>query len=238
MADPRQQFQGALDALDTVFAPLSAQTLTVDGCTYCYTQADLDVLAGPADRVPEDLIPLVAAEVTDHWGDFPDVYRRMTPRIVRSLAEGKLHVDHGLIAARLNESGWRDWAPTEREALEKTWETWWRATLYAYPAADEVWDVLEALCVSTGTLAPWLDVWTGTRTGAADAHLRDAAEWWLIESELSDLHFGFYGEFYATPWLLPWLAGPVHDRLDAGQRARVEDIKSWPESQACRHSSR
>lgn len=91
---------------------------------------------------------------------------------------------------RLNEADWRDWAPAEREALEKSWDAWWRATLCEYPAADNAWDVLEALSVSTGTLAPWLGIWTGTRTEAADAHLRDAASWWLIEAQLSDLHYG------------------------------------------------
>lgn len=238
MADPLQQLQCALDALDTLFAPLSGQPFRVDGCTYCYSHADLDALAGPADQVPEELIPLVAAEATDHWGDFPSMYRRMTPRIVRSLAEGKLHVDHGLIATRLNEAGWRNWAAVERQALEKTWDTWWRAVLNEYPAADNVWDVLEMLSVSTGTLAPWLGIWAATRTEAADAHLRDAVDWWLIESELSDLHFGFHGEFHATPELLPWLAGPVHDRLNPEQRSEVRDIQSWPESQLCEHSFR
>jgi hypothetical protein len=73
------------------------------------------------DRVPDDLIALVAAEVTDRWDDFPAVYRRMTPRIVRLLATGRLHVDHGLIASRLLAAGWREWVPIEQEALEKVW---------------------------------------------------------------------------------------------------------------------
>lgn len=88
MNDARQQLQDALDALDRVFAPAPEQPFPVDGCTFCFSPADLDALAGPVDQVPEDLVPLVAAEVTDHWGDFPALYRRLTPRIVRSLAEG------------------------------------------------------------------------------------------------------------------------------------------------------
>ena len=45
----------------------------------------------------ERLLIHVAAEVADHWDDFPALYRRMTPRIVRALATGRLHVEHGLI---------------------------------------------------------------------------------------------------------------------------------------------
>lgn len=105
MTDPYRQLQDALDALDAAFAPLSERPFTVGGCTYCYTQADLDALSGPVDRVPEDLIPHVAAEATDHWDDFPALYRRMTPRIIRRLITGQLHVDHGLIASRLLAAG-------------------------------------------------------------------------------------------------------------------------------------
>jgi len=118
---PRQQLQDALNALDTAFAPLSGRPFTVGGCTHCYARADLDALAGPVDRVPEDLIPHVAAEVIDHWDDFPALYRRMTPRIVRPLTTGRLHIDHGLVASRLLTAGWRNWVRVEHEAPEQAW---------------------------------------------------------------------------------------------------------------------
>lgn len=224
MTDPCQRLQDALDAMDAAFAPLSARPVTVGGCTHCYGQADLDALGGPVDRVPDDLIPHVAAEVTDHWDDFPALYRRMTPRIVRLLATGRLHVDHGLIASRLLAAGWRDWAPIEREALEEVWQAWWRSALHQFPSADPVTSVLEVISVSTGTLAAWLDIWAGTRTEAADNHLRDAVRRWLIEGELADLHLGFYRELHATPELLPWLLNTAEDRIAATQFSEVRRI--------------
>jgi hypothetical protein len=222
VTDPNQHLQDALDALDAAFAPLSEQPFTVGGCTYCYRQAELDALGGPVDRVPDDLIPQVAAEVTDHWDDFPALYRRMTPRIVRLLATGRLHVDHGLIASRLLAAGWRDWAPGEREALERVWQAWWRSALHEYPGSDPAAEVLETISVSTGTLAPWLGIWAGTRTEAADQHLRDAVGYWLRRGDLAGLHLGFYDELPAAPELLPWLVRTAAGRIDAAQFSEVE----------------
>lgn len=219
-----RRLQEALYALDAAFAPPSERPFTVGGCTACYGQADLDALSGPVDRVPEDLIPHVAAEVPDHWDDFPALYRRMTPRIVRLLATGRLHVDHGLIASRLLDAGWRDWVPAEREALEKVWHAWWRSALHEYPGTDPVTSVLETISVSTGTLAPWLGIWAETRTENADKHLRDAAQDWLIEGDLADLYLGFYNELHATPELVPWILNTAEGRIGAAQFAEVERI--------------
>ena len=221
---PYRRLQDALDALDAAFAPLSERPFAVGGCTYCYTQADLDALSGPADRVPEDLIPHVAAEATDHWDDFPAVYRRMTPRIIRRLVTGQLHVDHGLIASRLLAAGWRDWALAERDVLEQVWHAWWRSALHEYPGIEPVTEVLETISVSTGTLAPWLAIWAETPAEAADRHLRDAIDKWLFEGQLADLRLGFYDELHATPQLLPWLLSMRQNRIDAAQLLKVETI--------------
>ena len=224
VTDSHQQLHEALDALDAAFAPLSARPLTVGGCTHCYAQADLDALAGPVGRVPADLIPLVAAEAIDHWDDFPALYRRLTPRIVRLLATGRLHVDHGLIASRLLAAGWRDWAPAEQEALEKAWHVWWRSALHRYPGTDPITAVLETISVSTGTLAPWLDIWAKTRTEAADKHLRDAVHSWLRGGQFADLYLGFYDELHATPALAPWLIATAAGRIGATELAEVQRL--------------
>jgi hypothetical protein len=226
MIRPRQRLQDALNALDAAFAPLAERPLTVGGCTHCYGQADLDALGGPVDQVPEDLIPLVAAEVTDHWDDFPALYRRMTPRIVRFLVTGRLHCDHGLIASRLLAAGWRDWVATEQEALEKVWHAWWRSALHEYPGPGPITSVLETISVSTGTLAPWLDIWAQTRTEAADKHLRDAVHRWLLRGELAELYLGFYDELHATPELLPWLLNTAEGRIGAAQFSELERIRN------------
>jgi hypothetical protein len=224
VTDPRQQLRDALDALDAAFAPLSGRPFTVRGCTHCYAQPDLDALAGPVDRVPEDLIPHVATEAIDHWDDFAALYRRMTPRIVRLLTTGWLHVDHGLIASRLLAAGWRDWVPAEQEALVQAWHAWWRSALHQYPGTDPITAVLETISVSTGTLSPWLNIWAKTRTEAADKHLRDAVHRWLQQGQLADLYLGFYDELHATPELLPWLRTTAPGRISTEQLAEVQRL--------------
>jgi hypothetical protein len=214
----------ALDALDAAFIRSSDTSFAVGGCTQCYSQADLDALCGPVDLVPEDLIPHVAAEVPDHWDDFPALYRRMAPRIVHRLVTGRLHVDHGLIASRLLAADWRTWAPIEQEALERTWHAWWRSTLDGYPGAEPIMSVLETISVSTGTLLPWLHIWSKTQTEAADKHLRDAVQRWLVRGELADLYLGFYDELHAAPELLPWLRTTSEGRIDAAQFSELERI--------------
>ncbi|MFB7473594.1 hypothetical protein [Kitasatospora sp. NPDC056184] len=224
MTTPSQHLQTALDALDAAFAPLSETPFTVGGCTSCYTGADLEALAGPVHGVPDELVPSVAAEVADHWDDFAALYRRMTPRIVRLLVTGRLHVDHGLVASRLLAAGWQDWPAPERRALERVWGAWWRSTLHAYPAVDSVTAVLEAVSVSTGSLAPWLAVWAGTRTEAADRHLDDALDEWLVEWGIADLRLGFYDELPAGPELVSWLLSLEAGRIGAAQLFEVERI--------------
>ncbi|MGW0731178.1 hypothetical protein [Streptomyces sp. NPDC002851] len=224
MTHPNRQLQDALDALDDAFAPLTEQSFAVGGCTYCYGHADLEALAGPVHRVPDELIPSVAAQSTDHWDDFPALYRRMTPRIVRLLVTGRQHIDHGLVASRLLAADWRDWTVPEREALEEVWHTWWRSALREYPGTGPVTEVLETVSVSTGTLSPWLAVWAGTRTNAADRHLCDALDDWLFERRLADLHLGFYDELHATPELLPWLLSLEEGRIGAAHLVEVERI--------------
>lgn len=224
MTDHYQRLQDALDALDTAFAPLSEQPFTVGGCTHCYTHVDLEALAGPARQVPEELLPSVAAQSTDHWDDFPALYRRMTPRIVRLLATGRLHVDHGLVASRLLAAGWRDWTMPEQEALESVWHAWWRSALAEYPGTESATGTLETISVSTGTLLPWLAVWAETRAETAGRHLCDALDDWLFEGQLADLRFGFYDELNAAPELLPWLLSLEEGRIGAAQLFEVERI--------------
>ncbi|AUG81198.1 hypothetical protein CFP65_6548 [Kitasatospora sp. MMS16-BH015] len=229
MTTPPQRLLLALDALDSAFAPLLAEpSPTVGGCTHCYADADLAALAGPAQVVPDRLISSVARMSVDHWDDFASLYRRMTPRIVRLLATGRLHLDHGLIASRLLAAHWREWPAPERQALEQVWDDWWRSTLHAYPATDPATAVLETVAVSTGILTPWLAIWAETRTEAADRHLDDALDHWIghwpEERRLAGLRLGFYDELLVGPELVDWLLSLDEGRIGAAQLFEVERI--------------
>ncbi|MEV0189963.1 hypothetical protein AB0I39_15660 [Kitasatospora purpeofusca] len=224
MTTPSQRLRTALDALDTAFALPPEAPFAIGGCTRCYTVAELEALAGPAHLVPDDLVSCVAVEATDHWADFPALYHRTTPRIVRLLTTGRLHSGFGMIASWLLAAGWRDWAPAQQQALEQVWDAWWRSTLHEYPGNEGATGVLETVAVSTGSLSPWLAVWTGTRTEAAGRHLDDALDHWLAPPGLADLRLGFRDEMLAGPELLDWLISLEEGRIGAAQLFEIERL--------------
>ncbi|WP_225077444.1 MULTISPECIES: hypothetical protein [unclassified Streptomyces] len=202
----------ALDALDHAFA--SEEPFPTTGCTYCYAEQDLTDLSGPVHLIPDDLVSSAAAEVPSHWDDFPRLYRRLVPRIVRSTVTGQLHVDEELIASRLVEAGWTTWEAPFVSALRDVWSAWWDATLHTHPSPVFIRETLGLISVATNSLRPWLNIWTATHHPAADAHLADLVDNVMFEYEISDLRMGFYGEYHATPELLSWLLTDVRDRAN------------------------
>jgi hypothetical protein len=212
MSRHQQQLATALDALDRAFA--SEEPFPVSGCTYCYGDEGLAELSGPLDLITDDLLCAVAAEVPSHWDDFPRLYRRLAPRIVRSAVTGRLHVDENLIASRLVAAEWTTWDAPLAGALHDVWAAWWHATLHSSPGPVSVRDTLSLITVATGALRPWLDIWTATRTDAADAQLADFIDDVLVEYEITELHMGFYDEYDASAELLSWLLTEVRDRAD------------------------
>ncbi|PKA36506.1 hypothetical protein [Streptomyces sp. SM8] len=212
--DPaQQQLSAALDALDLAF--VDEEPFTAGGCTYCYGEENFAELSGPPHLVSEDMVSAVAFEVPDHWDDFPRLYRRLTPRILRAAATDTLHVDVEVIPSRLLRAAWTTWPPAQAAALRDFWPTWWRATLHTHPDAAPISarEVLSVITVATGTLRPWLDIWTSIWTASADAHLAEFVDDVLVESEISDLEMGFYGEYHATAELMDWLLTDIRDRV-------------------------
>ncbi|MFE1786359.1 hypothetical protein ACFW9F_28250 [Streptomyces sp. NPDC059506] len=212
MPSPRQQLLAALDAMDRAFA--SEEPSPVTGCTHCYDRQDLTALSGPVHLVPDGLVSSVAARTPGHWDDFPRLYRRLAPRIVRPVVTGRLHVDEDLIASRLVQAGWTTWDAPLADALRDVWSAWWRATLHTCPSPVPVRRTLGFVTVATDSLRPWLDAWTATRAPAADAHLADLVDDVMYEFEITDLRMGFYDEYHATAELLDWLLTDVRDRVD------------------------
>ncbi|MFF5480852.1 hypothetical protein ACFY5C_26435 [Streptomyces sp. NPDC012935] len=162
----------------------------------------------------------VAAEVPSHWDDFPRLYRRLAARIIRPVVTGQFHVDEELIASRLVEAGWTTWDTPLTEAVRDVWYAWWQATLHTHPSPVSIRKTLSLVTVATGSLRPWLDIWTATPTSTADAHLADLLDDVMVEFEITDLHMGFYGEYHASDELLGWLLTDVRQRVND---ARLED---------------
>ncbi|MFE0633193.1 hypothetical protein ACFW3D_40470 [Streptomyces sp. NPDC058864] len=222
-----QSLPTALDALDRAFA--SEEPFPVTGCLHCYGEQDLARLSGPLHRIPEDLLSSVAGKTPDHWDDFPRLYRRLVPRIIRPVVTGMFCVEEELVASRLVQADWTTWDAPLTEALHDVWHAWWQATLRTHPGPVPIRRTLAVVTVATGTLRPWLEVWTGIRTSAADAQLADLVDDVMFESEFTDLNMGFYEEYHATAELVEWLLTDVRDRVaDARPDAlyRVEAFRT------------
>ncbi|WP_406273696.1 hypothetical protein OH779_37730 [Actinacidiphila glaucinigra] len=209
---PRPQSRpAALDALDRAFA--SEGPFPVTGCLYCYGEQDLAQLSGSLGHISDDLVSSVAAKTPDHWDDFPRLYRRLVPRIIRPVVTGGFRIDEELVASRLVQAGWTTWDAPLTEALRDVWDAWWQTSLRTHPGPVSSRTVLAVVTVATGGLSSWLDTWTGVRTAAADARLADLIDDVLFESEFTDLSMGFYGEYHATAELVDWLLTDVRDRV-------------------------
>ncbi|WP_405770901.1 hypothetical protein OG539_39375 [Actinacidiphila glaucinigra] len=155
----------------------------------------------------------VAAETPGHWGDFPRLYRRLVPRIIRPVVTGLFGIDEELVASRLVQAGWTTWDAPLTEALRDVWDAWWQTTLRTHPGPVPIRTALAVVTVATGGLSSWLDTWTGIRTTAADARLAGLVDDVLFESEFTDLSMGFYDEYHATAELVEWLLTDVRDRV-------------------------
>ncbi|MFD8479311.1 hypothetical protein [Kitasatospora sp. NPDC059673] len=215
MTTAQLRLHHALDALDAA-GSTTRPGPPVHGCEHCWTAQDFALLTGPADLVPNELLRRAAMKSWDLWDDFPTLYRRLAPRILREFSTGRLIADGPLIASRLLTARWREWP--HAELVTEVLDAWWSATLEDPEPPRSVPEVLETVATTTGTLTPWLRTWADTATVTADRHLADALERWLPQGEVLDLKFGFYGELEVGAELTQWLLSLPPGRIGADQR--------------------
>ncbi|NJA60354.1 hypothetical protein [Streptomyces sp. NEAU-H3] len=214
----RHALLSALDALDAAFAAEPA--LPVTGCAYCWGEEYFAELSGPLDALSEETILGVAMEVSDHWNDFPRLYRRLTPLLVRRAVLGGEHgVPADVVASRLREAGCLEWAPGLTDALRAVGAAWWRAVLHGEVRGaggnPDAGEALGVLTVASGTVRPWLGIWAATRTPYADALLAEYIA--QLPYSVGDLGDGWWdGDPRHDPRreVAAWLLRDVRDRLD------------------------
>ncbi|MFB7427985.1 MULTISPECIES: hypothetical protein [Streptomyces] len=179
MASPA--LTAALHRVDAVFGGMTAPA---DGCTYCYGEADLALLAVPGAPLGDGLLLRFFHKAPDHFEDHPAVVRRLLPDVFRLIADGRcglLWTPNGL-----GRAVWRTWPDEQVAAIAGFLDVWWRETLADPAPAGGVGPVWE-LCVDMHrSLAPVHDVWAAApRGGTEDRHLAD----WIayrIEDLLND----------------------------------------------------
>lgn len=180
--------------LDRVFATVP-RAGTVDGCTYCYAQSDLDALGGDPALVPDDLVGAFAREVVDHWDSdqYGLVWRGLAPRILRLLeASPDPMLLKGLTFARFS-----TWPAAEQEAV--------REALRGMLTRGLTDDLLCAAAHVDQDLRPWLahvDAMTDdaavaglARYWAFDlAHGGEPSLWWFPEDPAAPIREWLYSD--------------------------------------------
>jgi hypothetical protein len=208
--------ESALDAallrLADVLAGVEADA--GDYCSHCYSEQDSVALSGPVDAIPSDLLAIAAFEGPDHWDDFANLYKKLTPRIMASLVHDTLHVDEELIAERLIQAGcWSTWADDERTAMLAVCNVWWETTLSSYPRRPEAREVLAFLAATPVPFVDWLEVWNAQPPGPADQHAADLCLWWAGELLGGQLTVGWSDTIDITVDVKRWILDDAPPRL-------------------------
>jgi hypothetical protein len=142
----------------------------VDGCTHCYSQADLALLGGDPALVPDDLVGAFAREALDHWDadQYVLLWRGLAPRILGLLATSPdSMLLHGLVPARFT-----TWPAAEQTAVLDTLRSTLSRALSQPPGV--LAELIYAAAHATHDLTPWLaflDTLTGPEADAAIAGL-------------------------------------------------------------------
>lgn len=207
----RIDLEAALGRLEDVLDGVEAKV--DDYCGMCYDEADAVALAGSVERIPDKLLVSVAMEVPDHFDDFANLYRKITPRVMALLVRDELHVDADLIAQRLVDAGcWESWADDERDAMLTVCEAWWPDALASYPSRPQADELLAFLAMTPVPFAHWLDVWNSQPSGPADQHAVDICRRWAAELP-AGVKLGWSRTADVTVDLAPWILNEARPRL-------------------------
>lgn len=211
------RLDAALLQIDRAFGPRRDWTKPADGCDHCFEPGHLRMLAGPVDDIPEAWF----FRGLHKWGGTLEssvpLWRRWTPRILRSAAERRLHIDETLMARKFGTAGWQTWPEDERAAVAEFCEAWFEAALTEPDGPDAV-SVLPFVAVMSQDLTRWLAVWSATRGRRSDEQVTELAAWWLPEIHTGELDISFSGELPDVAHELgAWLLAEVPSRFQEAE---------------------
>lgn len=204
-APSADRLSAALAEMDRAFGPRADSVGPVDGCGHCFDPEHLRLIGGPVDAIPDWLF----SRAVSKWGTTMDadrrLWRRFTPRIMRQLTGGSLHIAEGLVARKFNEAGWRDWPDGERAAFEGVCDAWWQ-TVLATQRGTSATTALEFLVLLTGDVDVWLGRWDTAAGRGAAAQFRDLWASWGLDLLTGELNINFFGAAVdVAPQVTAWI---------------------------------
>ncbi|RSM84920.1 hypothetical protein DMH04_18845 [Kibdelosporangium aridum] len=205
--------------LDQVFAGVPRVGGKVEGCTYCYSESDLDLLGGDPAEVPDDLVGSFATEVTDHWSadQYGLIWRGLAPRILTLLAaQPDELILRGLAYARFS-----TWPAEEQAAIRQAMREIIATAFTGDKSAHRLASLICAAAHIDQQMAPWL-AYLDTLGADADAAIARLAENWARTETKGTLAWWQYFEDSA-PLIRDWLySDALWERLT---RAGADDAK-------------
>lgn len=210
----------ALLALERAFGPRWDRIAPIHACSHCFDPEDLAVLAGPVAEIPDRLF----LRAVGKWGTTMDaqvpLWRRLTPRILRQMAERSLHIDATLIAQSSARPPGATGPAEESSAVGEFCEGWFEAALTA-PDGPSAVEVLPFVAVMYQDIGHWLAAWSATTGRRAQEQLASLARWWLPELLNGELDISFSADLpdiaaESTAWLL----------AETPSRLREEDLSA------------
>lgn len=165
-----------LARLDDAFANVP-RVGRVEGCTHCYTQAELGLLGSDPALVPDHLVARFAREAADHWSEsqYSVLWRGFAPRILRTLPADPYPswLLRGLASARVP-----DWPATQQAALRDTLRAMIAHAVADSVPADGMAELIYAAAHADSDLTPWLDHLDTLSGAAVDAAIAELARHW------------------------------------------------------------
>jgi hypothetical protein len=164
------------------------------GCGRCYAKQDLIDLAGDVDAAPDDVVGLLAREVSDHWSpeQWQWLVRRFTPRILGLIRTRQVDADMTRIYGRFY-ANLATWPADERRATEEALHAALINALEHWPA-DDIVRLLDGLASVYDDLGQWLARVDAAGSAAARAGVVRLAHEWAF-----DLATG-YDNWFCSWW--------------------------------------
>lgn len=206
---PHDQLAAARVELDRAFAPWQERIDPVEGCDHCFGPEHLELLAGPVSEIPEWLFSRALSKWSGTLSKNVLLWRRLTPRVLRSLTGGTLHIDESFMARQFLTAEWRAWPEEERRAVAAVCDAWWAVTLSS-DREPHAAVALEFLAPMTSEIDSWLEIWSNTTGPGADSQLIDLWATWRRELTSGDLDLSFSGEL---PNVAPQVSAFVFDQI-------------------------
>ncbi|MBB5868577.1 hypothetical protein F4553_001956 [Allocatelliglobosispora scoriae] len=211
-----QRLRTALDTADHAFVDVPLVG-AVDGCAYCYSPRDLELLGGDLAAVPDDLVRQFAAEVPEHWTaeQYGLMWRGLAPRILHMAAEQPelMIIPWALRGPSAPQACFHDWPQAQQNALVEAYSALLAASFVTRQPADVI-ELLGPLAQLHDDVGPWLAQIDEMSGPAADAgFVRLAAHWSNEIASGRQPHWYWYPD-NPVGLVTAWLSSPpVLDRL-------------------------